>query len=119
MREIKFRAWDKANKMMVENVCVFNGIAYPTPLKDSVGTKVMQYTGMVGVYESDIVVCVGGYETTEGSSGECECPRVVEWDTDCLQWVAHCKDCRESTPLYEYDLDRIIGNIYSNPELLN
>lgn len=119
MREIKFRAWDINEKSFEKpndlSQYLHKLIYNPDAFK---GVVLMQFTGMTGVYEGDIVSCCGGYETVEGSSGECECLRVIEWDTDTLQWVAHCKNCRESTPLYEFDLNNVVGNIYQNPELL-
>jgi len=110
MKQIKFRAWDNDNKKMVENVCVFNGIAYPTPLKDSIGTKVMQFTGFIDkngkeVYEGDIVQYK--FEFPRGSKHE----RIYNIEFDGCSFRA--KGCVLS--IYEKEKIEVIANIYENP----
>lgn len=114
MREIKFRAWDNENKKMAENVCVFNGIAYPTPLKDSVGTKVMQYTGLLDknrkeIYEGDIV-----FE----EDGEYSKTVVIEWESEDARFFGKDIYTSDSFDIQEID-GVIIGNIYESKYLLD
>lgn len=81
---------------------------------------VMQFTGILDkhrkeIYAGDVIVCQGGYDYPEGTTG-CECAREVIFEEG--QWLAFCKNCKASDPLYEFDEDGVIGNIYENPELL-
>lgn len=71
------------------------------------------------VYVGDVVSCEGGYENYDGNTPECEDIRLVEWSQEgTLQFVASCKNCMVDTPLYEFDISEVIGNISQNPELL-
>ena len=148
MRTIKFRAWDLDNQEMYYQsetkfnevwTIDFNGIrfleqrtidSYPggeyhEQKEEWVepNQELMQFTGVKDlrgneIYEGDIVTCDGGYETSEGSYDDCEDARCIEWSEETLQFVAECKSCRDSIPMYEFDYREIIGNIYQNPELL-
>lgn len=106
------------------NKSLFAPFIQSEQFKDEPWIVLMQYTGLKDkngkeIYEGDIVTCNGGYETIEGSSGECEHPRLVEHSKEgTLQIVASCKHCLSDTPLYEFDLNEVIGNIYENSELL-
>ena len=127
-REIKFRAWNDKKIISWKELLKY----YPNGESDydlhaifsgDEHLELMQYTGLKDkngkeIYEGDIITCEGGYETIEGCSEDCEEPRVIEW-SDGLQWVAECKNCRDNVPLYEWDYNEVIGNIYENPELLN
>lgn len=117
MREIKFRAWDKISKQMIQNVIMFD-IQKP----GSKGYKLMQYTGLKDkngkkIYEGDIVK----------SFGESFMKLlVVQFEMD----VAFGYTIREVDifnkkgyekswwPLHNGWNLKIIGNIYENPELL-
>lgn len=134
MREIKFRIWDKENKVYypsIWNVCfIFGGIRFAwddyensdgetmiTDLpKDSF--ELMQYTGLkdkngIEIYEGDIIV-----KQNVISGKRC---KEVEWQyketgffpfADSPDNCGHCGG-GENPESYE-----VIGNIYQNPELL-
>jgi len=113
MREIKFRAWDKENKVMMD----WEDIKYidlDTLQKSSI---LMQYTGLKDknskeIYEGDIV-------HVEAVAYGRNMKAVVIWKNGgfMLKWEDEyesyiqdwAKDLAES---------EVIGNIYENPELL-
>ncbi len=122
MREIKFRAWDKENKLMIPSVGVLplGGVliqsgeykvgdvgAYAKDYKYLWKEKieVMQYTGLKDkngkeIYEGDVIQ----YDEV-GKIVK----KVVEWSVNRVGW----------SWIYYNPLDiEIIGNIYENTELL-
>lgn len=142
MREIKFRAWDKADKCM-NNVLTmefdneelikvgytFDGtdnldnscLRYPSMV------ELMQYTGLkdkngVEIYEGDIVR-VANYQT-DWKRGEPD----FNWRVFEIQWNRYTWAFNNSvmySPLSDYDTGtaepydiEVIGNIHENPELL-
>lgn len=123
-REIKFRAWDKENKKFVY-IFVNQFYIIHERIKDFVekfnlnGGKWEQYTGLHDkngkeIYEGDIVV-IGSLEDSPLG--------VVEYDQD---WGRYSiKDNEkyqfggEHVCIYTTEKFEIIGNIYSNPDLLN
>jgi uncharacterized phage protein (TIGR01671 family) len=118
MREIKFRAW-----LFLQKEMLYESL-YGAEKFGGRDCEIMQYTGLNDkngkeIYEGDIVTCVGGYDTPEGVYDSCEDARFIQFSEETLQFVAHCENCRESLPLYEFDYEEIIGNIYENPELLH
>ncbi|MDY4574261.1 MAG: YopX family protein [Intestinibacter sp.] len=113
-RDIKFRAWDIANKRMLQyrDIMslpmweVFSGTPEQRPY------QVMQYTGIkdkdgVEIYEEDIVRIDDEEEL-----------RKVEWDSNnaeftlTMDFVTTDFDC-----LYPRQIE-VVGNIYENPELI-
>ncbi len=122
MREIKFRAWDTWRKRMgyrelEGSVWKYNnGDDYFTMSSNSKHMyKIMQYTGLKDknnkeIYEGDIL-----YGRDEEADEEIF--EEVIWDDDKAKFMASWKD-------YKIDLflinkkDKIIGNAYENPELL-
>ncbi len=127
MREIKFRAWDKLNKRMVE-VYGLKWVAgrlwdistnHPdAPMLHLYGpgeqVELRQFTGLKDkngreIYEGDIL------EDERGLL------RIVQWNNGGY-WEAAHRVTPFTGPLYEIDGVKIkvevIGNIYQNPDLL-
>jgi len=113
MREIKWRAWDSANKKMWFPYAVGNGYALKHDglcwRSDSIGDPVMQYTGLkdkngVPIFEGDIVEWPSINKVTMRKE---KSRMAVEW-----------KSALDFKPFINPDSE-IIGNLYENPELLN
>lgn len=121
-RAIKFRAWDKEEKVMIDADSWYFSEEFE-PFIDSVEKcirrfELMQYTGLpdkkgTEIYEGDVLE----YETTKRKF-------YIYWSKKELAWCAGF--CGEKQPpdginrLSRYELDRaeVIGNIYQNPDLL-
>lgn len=128
-REIKFRAWDKLNRLMIrsfaissETGSVWNVILPPGEtweekiITDDRSYELMQYTGLKDkngkeIYEGDIVKN-DGYFLIKWSLQ-------VRWKVG-LGWVFG--EDWPCIPLYDVgniQMIEVIGNIYENPELLS
>ena len=108
MREIKFRAWDKDGKNMVDNkFCVLQF----DKVWNNFRFVLMQYTGIkdtngVEIYEGDIVKCGYGRENTE----------VIEYINGGFGYNGNTWDYWEDE--WGHEKMEVIGNIYENPELI-
>ncbi len=117
MRKIKFRSWDKRNRVMDIPDAIANDI-------DGDKYQIMQFTGLldknrVEIYEGDILR--GHYLAPDNV--------VVVWDTGTCSWDLHDRagedygasehlidvsgECDEGANCWE-----VIGNIYENGYLL-
>jgi uncharacterized phage protein (TIGR01671 family) len=124
MREIKFRAWDKDEKMMIYQsddyyaFCISNdGVCVASEDTGNwIKCEIMQYTGLkdkngTEAYEGDILHADGYWDMyvkfIDGSFCLVSCNRIQE-----INW----------SPMFqikaELEWRKVIGNIYENPELL-
>lgn len=109
MKQIKFRAWDEVNKVMLEPQDLTMNFTYWKWLghKD---VPLMQFTGMIDrdgndIYEGDIL------------AGQGLKNQEVIWDEARGMWSLD--GSVPSGQLSHYAVDsRIIGNVCENPELL-
>lgn len=110
MRTIKFRAWDKLlNKIIPIEWDYYTGDAFATPER----LEIMQFTGLIDkngkeVYEADIIEM----DDREYGEGRPNNLRVVDFEDGSFTTNTWSK-----SDIQEWC--EVIGNIYSNPELLN
>ena len=129
MREIKFRAWDKANGKMITSPLVLHlsgAIEYPEGgwdvhgHDDSLSYHLMQYTGLKD--RDGVEIVIGDILLLDLLSGDryssvrlCpvrEIPTVCFFEEDDFEPL-FCYVGKPDTCL------RVVGNIYENPELLH
>ena len=115
MKDIKFRAWDRANKKMlyddphssIHRMMTWSGIVYSNGVQQEY--EMMQYIGKDiedrEIYEGDLVKCF-----PSGLIGQ------VVWDDQSSGFVVLIG--RDIVTIYPSFRRQVIGNIYENPELL-
>ena len=125
MREIKFRAWDKELRVMVD----WRGMNKFNDLYDALDCNhydvatatyaLMQYTGLKDkngkeIYEGDIVKDYNG-NILQVSWADCWARYMMSLDgRNCMYYL---EDYNHNKPDCLARNMRIIGNIYENPEL--
>ena len=137
-REIKFRAWDHEDGMMVysekeydEHYFAIDGMAQAHRIYESTDSegmpephseeiKIMQYTGLkdgkeTDIYEGDIVI-VENSEPDE--NGEYDQITVCKWDKGGFTLEDNAGGHWSRQLFNQPERLEIIGNIYENPELL-
>ena len=134
MREIKFRAWDKENKVMINAIFVGLGKVYGMtktfkPSKELEDVILMQYTGLKDkngkkIFEGDIVIAskMPYYWEFVKSVNK----GLVVYNNHTASYRIKLDNYHSSTigesdtvkfnPVSKYE---VIGNIYENPELLD
>lgn len=117
MREIKFRAWDKKEKRMVQvhqinwedidHISISFDSCWHCDIKDYI---LMQYTGLKDRKGKE---CCEGDLIRQGQS-----IKKIEWDQRfCRFGFIAITD--QTTDDYQQKDFEVIGNIYENPELIN
>jgi len=117
MREIKFRAWSEKEKQFVDDFLIDRlGNGYKTNnfelWGDDMGIVISQYTGLKDknrkeIYEGDIVKILG-YEAIG-----------YVYYKKCGFWIQEIKTAVDNDTTWSGTMgEKVIGNIYENPELL-
>ena len=126
MKEIKFRAWDSKNKIIINAIFVGLGKVYGMTKTFKTSKKLedvilMQYTGLKDkngkeIYEWDIVELYGW-----GSQKSSDGYAVIEWDVDETGWNLNKPNYTEDRYDFRQAIENciVVGNIYENPELLD
>lgn len=132
MRDIKFRAWDKAGKMIAVGDLQFinNGIwvtssrdkrGFSTTIQDGAGCTLMQFTGLKDkngkeIYEGDLLTGETYYEAdNDAREWTFSNPAVVKWMENEAGFYPFTLNIRWRCDVVNVE---VIGNIYENPELI-
>lgn len=115
-RELKFRQF--LNGEFHYWGYVDNGFISPLNNSEAQGLKSQQFTGLLDksgkeIWEGDIL---RGYESDEFGSRGPYFFEVVKWDKS--KAMFYLESDGQRLEMDESDYDEVIGNIYSNPELL-
>jgi uncharacterized phage protein (TIGR01671 family) len=129
MRPIKFRAWDRKEKEMIEPAFTIENIGLGdgsliVDERAQRGNELdwMQLTGLLDkngkeIYENDILRVPYG-KRIEFSKKDKEEVFLVTWHEDRwwpVDYIHYDWDLRDSVP---WDESEVIGNVYQHPELL-
>lgn len=131
MREIKFRAWDKVNKIMQYSGIIWGDYDFPALSELNYGDNIynlsnlMQYTGLKDkngkeIYEGDIIPIViedlgRSIKTVNGVVKFKQGQWNIEYFHPFQKEMYICNLYR----LLERREKEVLGNIYENPELLD
>jgi uncharacterized phage protein (TIGR01671 family) len=112
MREIKFRAWDKINKVMYSDVHEKDSFA--EKLSRSNEYHIMQFTGLKDkngkeIFEGDVLSYPIPNDEMRGVIIWGKYEYIVEYSYENADYIATIGE----------DGCEVIGNIYENPELVN
>lgn len=136
-QEIKFRAWNKKDKVMVDVAAMNFGPsglwsliedADDAELQLADNYELMQYTGLKDkngreIYEGDILSFGSVWNNGDNEDIDEEFHiGVVEYDPNYAVYNVNCEESGEHrfmfTEVVNYDGFGVIGNIFENPELL-
>ena len=133
-RQLKFRAWDKDYKEMLDNIIIYQGEVYKNTMPVAVSplnAELMQYTGLKDkngkeIYEGDVVKYKFAFYRDISK---------VEFNQDIAAFdMVSIKELDDNSSMRAFkkgsrrgfnknlvagfDYVEVIGNIYENPELL-
>jgi len=131
MREIKFRAWDKKNKVMQYSDIIWGDYNFPALSELNYGDNIynlsnlMQYTGLQDknnkeIFEFDVIPIVieNLGESIKTVNGVVKIEQ-GQWNIEYLHPFQNEIYLANLYSLLERAEKEVIGNIYENPELLD
>ena len=114
MREIKFRAWDPFNAVMIYSKILSNFFnTFEKAVNGENNPVLMQFTGLLDKngkegYHKDLIV------NLSRNNGK---PHILEWSRKFGAWVGKYGELEYILAQEIYECD-FVGNIYEDPELL-